>query len=170
MQTTANPFDASLRYYVYRSPYGLLTIQATDSYVTRVAFGEIELSGPRKPNQLTNLTANQLMEYFAGKRRIFDIPLAPAGSAFQKKVWAEIMRIPYGESSPISAIAARLGDESAYRVVGRAAKGSPLAILIPTHRISAAHGRKLNATKANIFNAALLKAERSRLALAKQDQ
>lgn len=109
--------------------------------------------------------ANELMEYFAGKRRAFDIPLAPTGTAFQKKVWNELMKIPYGESVPISTIAARLGEESSYRVVGAAAKRSPLAIVIPTHRICAAPARKLNATKANVFNAALLKAERRFLGL-----
>ena len=109
--------------------------------------------------------ATELLEYFAGKRQAFDIPLAPAGTAFQKDVWREIMKIPYGESAAISTIAARLGDESAYRVVGAAAKRSPLAIVVPTHRICAASGRKLNATKANVFNAALLKAERHYLGL-----
>ena len=160
MQNQAASFDASVQYFVYRTPHGLLTIQATNTHVTCIKFGEEALSGPCKPNRLANLMATELMEYFAGKRRAFDLPFAPAGTAFQKKVWAEIMKIPYGESAPISAIAKRLGNESAYRVVGAAAKKSPLAIVIPTHRICAANGRKLNATKANVFNAALLKAER----------
>lgn len=165
MHNSAHPFDASIQYYVYRSPYGLLTIQATDTAVTCVKFGEAELSGPRKPNRLTNLMANQLMEYFGGKRQTFDVPTDPAGTDFQKRVWAEIMKIPYGETASMSTIAARLGDESSYRVVGSAAKRSPLAVVIPTHRISAAEGRKLNATKANVFNVALLKAERHALGL-----
>ena len=165
MQTHAAHFDATVQYYVYRSPYGFLTIQATNTHVTCIKFGEEELSGPCKPNRLTNLMATELLEYFAGKRQAFDIPLAPAGTAFQKDVWREIMKIPYGESAAISTIAARLGDESAYRVVGTAAKRSPLAIVVPTHRICAAPGRKLNATKANVFNAALLKAERHYLGL-----
>lgn len=165
MQNSRKSFDASLVHFVYRSPYGLLTIQATNSAVTCVKFGEVELSGPRKPNPLTNLMSNQLMEYFAGKRQIFDVPLDPDGTDFQKKVWAEIMKIPYGQCASTSDIAARLGDASSYRVVGAAAKRSPLAVVIPTHRISAAEGRKLNATKANVFNAALLKAERHALGL-----
>lgn len=164
MSIAAAPFDASVQYFVYRSPYGCLTIQATATHVTSVSFGEKQLSGPRKPNTLTNIMANQLMEYFAGKRTMFDVPLAPAGTAFQKQVWQEIMKIPYGESAAISTIAARLGNESAYRVVGTAAKRSPLAIVIPTHRICAAPGRKLNATKANVFNEALLRAEQRYLA------
>ncbi len=158
-------FDASVQYFVYRSPYGCLTIQATNTHVTCIHFGEQQLSGPKKPNQLTNAAANQLMEYFAGKRRSFNLPLAPAGSTYQKHVWQEIMKIPYGSSAAISDIAERLGNASAYRAVGVAAKRSPLAIVIPTHRICAAVGRRLNATKANVFNAALLKAERYHLGL-----
>lgn len=165
MRNSNNPFDATLHYFTYRSPYGFLTIQATNTQVTRILFGEKQLSGPYKPNQLTNLAANQLMEYFAGKRQRFELPLAPAGTAFQKEVWREIMNIPYGQSMPISSIAANLGKESAYRVVGGAAKKSPLAIVIPTHRICAAQGKKFNATKENVFNAALLKAERRALGL-----
>ncbi len=165
MNPAPHSFDASVQYFVYHSPYGSLTIQATSTHVTCIKFGDEQLSGPRKPNKLTNAMANELMQYFAGKRTSFDIPVAPSGTAFQKKVWEEIMRIPYGDSVAISTIAARLGDESAYRVVGAAAKRSPLAIVIPTHRICAAPGRKLNATKANVFAAALLKAERHYLGL-----
>ena len=163
MANVHEQFDPTLQYFVYRFPYGMVTIQATNSAITRIAFGELELSGPRKPNALTNAAANQLMEYFAGKRHVFTLPLAPAGTPFQKRVWEEIATIPYGYSLSISEIAARMGEETSYRVVGAAAKKSPLAIVIPTHRIGPAAGRKLNATKANQFNAALLKEEQRHL-------
>ena len=157
-------FDASLQYYIYRSPHGLLTIQATSSHITRIAFGEERMSGPCKPNELTNRAATQLLEYFAGRRTSFNLPIAPAGTAFQKQVWEHIQAIPYGESKSIAQIAEEMGCADSYRVVGTAAKKNPLAIVIPTHRICAAPGRKLNATKANVFNAALLKEEQRRKA------
>lgn len=165
MSIAHESFDSTLQHYVYRCPYGLITIQATSTNVTRIVFGDQQLSGPRKPNALTNLAANQLMEYFAGKRMTFELPLSPGGTAFQKEVWEEVQRIPYGQSLSISEIAANLGKEESYRVVGTATKKNPLAIVIPTHRIVAAPGRKLNATKAVQLNAALLLQEQRNLGI-----
>lgn len=67
-------------HYAYRTPHGLVTIATSDRGVTRVVFGDAPLPGERRPSELANRTATELLEYFAGKRRAFDVPLAPAGT------------------------------------------------------------------------------------------
>ena len=82
----------------------------------------------------------QLNEFFAGKRRAFDLPLAPEGSEFQKLVWAELVRIPYGETISYAELARRVGRDGAARAVGRANATNPIAIVVPCHRVIGANG------------------------------
>ena len=95
-------------HYAYRTPHGLVTIATSDRGVTRVVFGDAPLPGERRPSELANRTATELLEYFAGKRRAFDVPLAPAGTPFQLAVWRELERIPYGETLTTADVAALL--------------------------------------------------------------
>lgn len=84
---------------------------------------------------------SQLAEYFAGERLEFDLPLAPAGTPFQHRVWAELSRIPYGEVASYGRIAARLGlSGHGARAVGVANGRNPLPIVVPCHRVVAANG------------------------------
>ena len=80
----------------------------------------------------------QLKDYFAGRRRAFDLPLAPAGTAFQKAVWREMARIPAGKTKTYGAIAEKLA--SGPRAVGTACGRNPLPILLPCHRVLGANG------------------------------
>lgn len=82
----------------------------------------------------------QLNEYFAGVRREFDLPLAPQGTPFQQAVWAELQKIPYGETRTYGQLAAALGKPRASRAVGGACHCNPVAILIPCHRVVGANG------------------------------
>lgn len=82
----------------------------------------------------------QLAEYFAGARRDFHLPLAPAGTEFQRKVWAALLEIPYGETRSYGEIAAQIGNPKACRAVGMANNRNPLPILIPCHRVIGADG------------------------------
>lgn len=82
----------------------------------------------------------QLTEYFAGFRREFDLPLAPKGTPFQKAVWAQLARIPYGETRTYGQLAAALGKPHAARTVGSACRCNPLAIVLPCHRVVGADG------------------------------
>lgn len=82
----------------------------------------------------------QLAEYFAGERRGFDLPLAPQGTAFQQRVWAELLRIPYGVTISYGELATRLGDVKASRAVGLANGRNPIAIIVPCHRVIGANG------------------------------
>ncbi len=77
----------------------------------------------------------QLKEYFNGERKIFDIPLEIHGSDFQKKVWSELLKIPYGRTASYKYIAQKLGDIKAIRAVGKANGANPIPIVIPCHRI-----------------------------------
>jgi methylated-DNA-[protein]-cysteine S-methyltransferase len=77
----------------------------------------------------------QLVEYFAGERLSFDLPLAPGGTAFQQRVWAELCRIGYGATSTYSELAVRVGRPAAVRAVGSANGRNPISIVVPCHRV-----------------------------------
>ena len=83
--------------------------------------------------------ADQLGDYFAGRRQSFELPLAPPGPPFQRQVWAEMCRIDYGDTASYGDLAGRVG--GAARAVGQACGANPLAILIPCHRVVASDGR-----------------------------
>jgi methylated-DNA-[protein]-cysteine S-methyltransferase len=83
----------------------------------------------------------QLAEYFAGGRRAFDLPLRPAGTAFQRRVWEVLATVPWGTTTTYGAIAARLGlPPGASRAVGAANGANPLPVVLPCHRVIGANG------------------------------
>ncbi len=84
---------------------------------------------------------SQLDEYFAGLRTVFDIPLAPQGTEFQKLVWNALLQIPYGVIASYKDIAAIIKKPKACRAVGMANNKNPIAILIPCHRVIGANGK-----------------------------
>ena len=84
--------------------------------------------------------AKQLAAYFAGELRDFDLPLALEGSDFQRQVWDELRRIPFGETTSYMAIAKRLGDARHVRAVGSANGRNPISIIIPCHRVVGSDG------------------------------
>jgi methylated-DNA-[protein]-cysteine S-methyltransferase len=84
--------------------------------------------------------ATELGEYFAGRRRTFDLALAPRGTAFQQAVWRTLATIPYGETISYTELAARVGRPSAARAVGAANGRNPLPIVLPCHRVIGASG------------------------------
>ncbi len=77
----------------------------------------------------------QLTEYFAGKRQDFDLRLSPEGTAFQKRVWQELQKIPFGQTACYGDIAERIGNPKASRAVGMANGKNPLPIIVPCHRV-----------------------------------
>jgi methylated-DNA-[protein]-cysteine S-methyltransferase len=82
----------------------------------------------------------QLAEYFAGQRRAFDLPLAMAGSPFQRRVWRALQDIPYGETISYGELARRIGVPSASRAVGVANGRNPVSVIVPCHRVIGADG------------------------------
>ena len=89
---------------------------------------------------LIKKAAAQLEEYFAGKRAEFDLPLAPAGTEFQRSVWRALQTIPFGETRSYGEIAAQIGNPKACRAVGMANNRNPIAIIIPCHRVIGHNG------------------------------
>jgi methylated-DNA-[protein]-cysteine S-methyltransferase len=85
--------------------------------------------------------ADQIADYFAGRRTAFDLAMAPIGNDFHQSVWAQLQRIPYGETISYGELAARLDRPGAARAVGRANGSNPIAIVIPCHRVIGADGK-----------------------------
>ena len=92
------------------------------------------------------------MEYLAGKRTAFTVAYAPAGTDFQLRVWQAVANIPYGQTRTTREIAATIGAADAYRAVGAAVRKSPLAILIPAHRIVSATGKAAGPVESALLN------------------
>lgn len=86
-------------------------------------------------------TERQLGEYFAGKRRAFDLPLSFSGSDFQKRVWNALLAIPFGETRSYGEIAQQLGNPAASRAVGAANGRNPISIIAPCHRVVGSTGK-----------------------------
>jgi methylated-DNA-[protein]-cysteine S-methyltransferase len=85
--------------------------------------------------------AGEIEEFFAGTRQAFDFPLAPKGSTFQKRVWAELVKIPFGETISYGELARRIGNPAASRAVGRANATNPIALIVPCHRVIGTNGK-----------------------------
>jgi methylated-DNA-[protein]-cysteine S-methyltransferase len=122
------------------SPVGELLLVGTGHALVRVHFQ----AGPqalRPAKEWRSAAAPflqaeaQLMEYFRGARRSFELALAPVGTPFQLAVWRELSRIPYGETVSYGDIARRLGLEKGARAVGLANGANPLPIIVPCHRV-----------------------------------
>ena len=103
-------------------------------------------------------------EFFRGDRRVFDLSLAPAGTAFQLRVWEELGHIPYGETISYGELARRIGDPKASRAVGLANGRNPISILIPCHRVIGANGKLTGYGGGVERKAALLDFERGHVA------
>jgi methylated-DNA-[protein]-cysteine S-methyltransferase len=82
----------------------------------------------------------QLEEYFAGERTVFDVPLAPVGTSFQKAAWEQLLLIPFGETRTYGQIANALGQPGAARAVGLANNRNPISIIVPCHRVIGSTG------------------------------
>ena len=82
----------------------------------------------------------QLLEYFAGRRKAFDVPLAPKGTPFQLAVWNALLEVPYGETVTYAELARRIGRPAAVRAVGAANGANPIPVIIPCHRVIGSNG------------------------------
>lgn len=123
------------------TPIGGLRLHAQAGLLTAIDFDARPRSA-RAPDAVLDETERQLGEYFDGARTEFDLPLASEGTEFQKKVWAELRRIPYGETATYGEIARRLGYELVIsRAVGVANASNPLPIVVPCHRVIGSDGK-----------------------------
>lgn len=121
------------------SPMGLIEITASESAL--VSLSLITNSDTiATPNSITDLCKTQLNEYFMNQRTEFTLPLDFNGTKFQKSVWSELLKIPYGATASYKDIAASIGNPNASRAVGGAINKNPLFIVVPCHRVIGANG------------------------------
>lgn len=128
------------------TPVGILTLVADAQGLRQVGFERADNAPAANehwqhaPERLTD-ARTQLLEYFAGARREFDLPLHAVGTGFQKRVWAALRRIPFGRTASYRDVAAAIEAPAAMRAVGAANGRNPLPIIVPCHRVIGADGR-----------------------------
>jgi methylated-DNA-[protein]-cysteine S-methyltransferase len=125
------------------SPLGPLRLTATQNHLTRLDHAAGPLDSPDSAtieHPVLAAAAEQLTEYFAGRRNDFNLPLDPAGTEFQRRVWRQLRLIPFGQTATYGQIAAALNQPTAARAVGLANARNPLSIVVPCHRVVGADG------------------------------
>ena len=121
------------------SPLGTIEITGSGGVIFSALFREEQDNAKSKIPASLKMCAQQLEEYFSGKRKQFDIPLQPNGSAFQRHVWDELLKIPFGKTISYIQLARQLGDEKSIRAAASANGKNPIGILIPCHRVIGAN-------------------------------
>ena len=125
---------------VWDSPIGPLTLAEDGVGLCLCAFGAQEVeTAEMGDSDLLRQARDELISYFAGTRRVFDLPLSLRGTAFQAHVWEALRRIPYGQTRTYAEIALEAGSPRGYRAVGMACNRNPVAIIVPCHRVIGAH-------------------------------
>ena len=119
---------------VYNTKIGKLKIEYENDVLTGIAYTENEKEQGIR-SELSDKTVLQLEEYFDGRRKEFDIPIKLRGTEFQKKVWNELLKIPYGATVSYKDIAIKIGNPKACRAVGMANHKNPILIIVPCHRV-----------------------------------
>lgn len=126
----------------YKFPIGIVGITECDKKIIRIF-----LKGPEITKDTTLLETSlikeaytQLLEYFRGTRKTFNLPLLLNGTPFQNKVWEALLSIPYGETRTYKQIASQIGNSNACRAVGLANNHNPICIVVPCHRVIGANG------------------------------
>lgn len=136
---------STLYYRVIDSPIGPLTLAGADSALMYLAMpGQTHVPDhtrwkPAGPGAFRDV-ADQLGAYFAGRLTGFDVETDPAGTEFQRRVWAAVQTIPYGETRSYGEIAEQLGSPAACRAVGTAAGRNPIPVIVPCHRVVGSTG------------------------------
>jgi methylated-DNA-[protein]-cysteine S-methyltransferase len=134
-----------MHYCYLQTPVGKLLLAGDELGLRLVDFQD----GPHPAKPMTDwqqdakpfaAVSAQLREYFSGRRRRFEVPLAPEGTEFQLKVWQALRGIPYGETWSYGQLARRIGKPDASRAVGAANGRNPLPIIVPCHRVIGADG------------------------------
>lgn len=122
----------------YHSPVGLLKISGTNDYITEVLFHDTTQKAEGNKKSLFPLLIHcieQLIQYFNGERRQFELPINQEGTPFQKEVWNALMQIPFGKTISYLELARRIGDSKATRAVASANGKNNVSIIVPCHRV-----------------------------------
>ena len=119
----------------YNSPVGTIKIEYSENGISKLIFtDETEGEEHKAAFQVSPFTI-QIDEYFNGNRKTFDLPLDLQGTDFQKKVWLELLKIPFGKTISYKELSLRLGDIKAIRAVAAANGANPVSIIVPCHRV-----------------------------------
>lgn len=157
--------ESDIVYTYMKSPNGSILLARSEVGLTHINFQEGRhkvqpgASWRREDGPLLE-AIDQLHGYFDGSRQAFDLPLAPAGTSFQQKVWRALQEIPCGETTSYGEIARRIGRPTASRAVGAANGQNPLPIVIPCHRVIGAKGHLTGYAGGLKIKQALLEHER----------
>lgn len=130
--------------HAFETPIGVIQVTVSDGAIVKVTLlGSVEIKA-KAPGNLDALLLNaqkQLLEYLAGERAEFTLPLNPEGTPFQQRVWHRLLKIPYGETCSYGQIAQAAGNPKASRAVGMANNRNPILLMIPCHRVIGANGK-----------------------------
>ncbi len=124
----------------YQSPLGLIKLSGTEAYVSEVSFIDTIQKPPvdhhKKPMPPMAIHAiEELIQFFNGERRVFEMPIHQEGTTFQQGVWQELLRIPFGKTISYLELSRRLGDTKSIRAAASANGRNHLAIVVPCHRV-----------------------------------
>lgn len=124
-----------------QSPIGVIEIVGNSEGVSSILFkDDVSLAiSETIPRELNNVVT-QLQEYFEGKRSTFNVKISPKGTDFQKRVWNELLNIPFGKTLNYQQIANKLGDPKVIRAAASANGKNPISIIIPCHRVIGSDG------------------------------
>lgn len=122
------------------SPLGNILINTQEEMISELRFTEEPVS-PEVLEAVILKAQEQLEEYFSGKRKTFDLPLAMTGTAFQQRVWSAVNTIPFGQTTSYLKLSQTLGNPAAIRAVGAAIGANPILVIIPCHRIIGTNGQ-----------------------------
>lgn len=123
----------------FNSPLGTIELSATEKGISSLYFAAVKKQKEIEHRILAE-GIRQLNEYFSKKRKEFSLPLDLRGTDFQKKVWNELLKIPFGKTVSYLHIAKEIGDENSTRAVGNANGKNPVSIIVPCHRVIGAGG------------------------------
>ena len=122
------------------SPIGPLEVAGTEEGILSIEFSDRRAIPAGPPDPCLKECLRQLEEYFQGTRRTFSLRLDLRGTPFQKRVWSELLKVPFGRTVAYRDIAAALGNPRATRAVGGANHRNPVSIVVPCHRVVGANG------------------------------
>lgn len=124
-----------------KTPVGNLFLTANEKELLSVEFSDGKEKSTSKKPLILKQAEKQLIEYFSGKRKKFDLKKKYSGTEFQLKVWKALEKIPYGKTASYEDIAKKIGNPNAYRAVGNANNKNKISVIIPCHRVIAKDGK-----------------------------
>lgn len=120
---------------------GRLYLAEEDGYIVRLAVGQASEQDELGESPLLKQAEAEVVEYLAGKRKVFTVPVRADGTPFQKAVWDALQRIPFGETCSYGEVAREVGSPKGARAVGMACNRNPILLMIPCHRVVGSTGK-----------------------------